>query len=174
MTRLSSTLDHEQRSHLAHTLASGVLTAVTTAGLRAIVITSAGDVARWARDNEATVCEDPCIGLSGAAIAGVSMAGSAPWLVVHADLPLVTPEAIAAVADACESATVLVPSYDGGTTVIASRGSFDFSYGVGSFQRHYASAPDAAVIVSPELSIDIDTVRGLKLVPELLGRCRTR
>jgi len=91
----------------------------------------------------------------------------APWLVIHADLPLVTSDAIAAVADASQSTTVLVPSYDGGTTVIASRGTFPFSYGVGSFQRHYASAPNATIIVSPELSIDIDTEHGLEFVREL-------
>ena len=101
------------------------------------------------------------------------MVGTAPWLMIHSDLPLITPRAIEVVADACESTTVIVPSYDGGTTVIASRGSFDFSYGIGSFQRHYASAPEATIISSPELSIDIDTPHGLELVRDLLGKDST-
>jgi 2-phospho-L-lactate guanylyltransferase len=166
MTRLSDILTSEQRSHLSRTLASGVLTAVTAVGLRAIVITSDDDVNRWAQEHEATVCEDPGAGLSEAAHAGVSMIGVTSWLMVHADLPLVTPDSIAGVAKACESTTIIVPSYDGGTSVIGSRGHFPFSYGIGSFQRHYASAPTATVIVSPELSIDIDTAHGLGLLVE--------
>jgi 2-phospho-L-lactate guanylyltransferase len=165
MTRLSDVLDLEQRSHLARTLASAVLAATEGAGMRVIVITSAAEVTAWAKERAVGVCEDPGTGLSGAAHAGVSLVGAAPWLIIHADLPLVTPRAIETVANACDSTTVIVPSYDGGTTVIASRGSFAFAYGIGSFQRHYASTPDATIISSPELSIDIDTPRGLALVP---------
>jgi 2-phospho-L-lactate guanylyltransferase len=168
MTRLTSVLDPQQRSVLARRLASGVLEAVSGAGLHTIVITSSDDVARWAHRNTATVHEDPQMGLSEAISACVLSIRSAPWLVIHADLPLVTPQAITAVAEASRSASVLAPSYDGGTTVIAGQGPFPFSYGVGSFQRHYASAPGARIIVSPELSIDIDTKQGLKLIPELL------
>jgi len=167
MTRLSDTLDDADRSRLSRALASGVLEAITTAGLQAIVLTSDLDVTNWAREHEATTCGDPGTGLSDAVRAGVLTVGGAPWLAIHADLPLVTSDAIAAVADAGRSTTVLVPSYDGGTTVIASHGTFPFSYGVGSFQRHYASTPEATVIVSPELSVDIDTELGLELVPEL-------
>jgi 2-phospho-L-lactate guanylyltransferase len=166
MTRLSGTLNLDQRTRLSRTLASGVITAVAAAGLRVIVITSADDVAKWALEHKASVCEDRGNGLSEAAHAGVSMIGTGAWLVIHADLPLVSPEAIEAVASEGASATVIVPSYDGGTTVVAGRGSFPFSYGIGSFQRHYASAPDARIIVSPELSIDIDTPHGLELIQD--------
>lgn len=169
MTRLSDSLSLEQRHRLSLTLASGVLAAVTSVGLRAIVITPADDVAMWAVEHDATVCADPGKGLSEAAHAGVSMVGDAPWLVIHADLPLVTPAAIAVLAETCESSTVIVPSHDGGTAVIGSRGPFTFSYGVGSFQHHYASAPDATVIVSPELGVDIDTARHLASFPHLAG-----
>jgi len=168
MTRLTSVLDPQQRSDLARRLASRVLDAVSDAGLQTIVITSSDDVARWAQGNEAAVHKDPRTGLSEAVNSCVSTVGSAPWLVVHADLPLVTPRAIASVARASRSATVLAPSYDGGTTVIAGQGTFPFAYGIGSFQRHYASAPHATIIISPELSVDIDTAHGLGLVPELL------
>lgn len=169
MTRLTSVLDTRQRSDLARRLASRVLDAVSAAGLATIVITSSDDVARWAQGNTAAVHEDPQLGLSEAVSSCVSAIGSTPWLVVHADLPLVTPRAIAVVAEASRSASVLAPSYDGGTTVIAGRGTFAFSYGIGSFQRHYASAPHATIIVSPELSVDLDTAHGLELLPELLG-----
>jgi 2-phospho-L-lactate guanylyltransferase len=169
MTRLTSVLDPQQRSNLAHRLASRVLDAVSATGLQTIVITSSDDVAIWAQRNTAAVHQDPGTGLSEAVGSCVSAIGSAPWLVVHADLPLITPQAIAAVARASQSATALAPSYDGGTTVIAGRGNFPFSYGIGSFQRHFASAPHATVIVSPELSVDIDTKLGLDLVPDLIG-----
>ncbi|MEN8239712.1 MAG: NTP transferase domain-containing protein [Actinomycetota bacterium] len=170
MTRLSETLDSDERSRLSRILASRLLTAIATAGLQTTVITASDEVATWARQQSAAVCEDQGGGLTGAVHAGVSMVGSSPWLVVHADLPLVTAHAIAAVAEACRSTTVIAPSYDGGTAVIGGRGSFPFSYGVGSFQRHYASAPNATVIISPEFGIDIDTERGLELVPELLRK----
>ncbi|MCL1588675.1 MAG: 2-phospho-L-lactate guanylyltransferase [Actinomycetia bacterium] len=168
MTRLASVLDPQKRSDLARMLASRVLDAVSAAGLETIVVTSSDDVARWARGNKASVHKDPRTGLSDAINSCVSAVGSAPWLVIHADLPLVTPLAIATVARASRSAMVIVPSYDGGTTVIAGNGTFPFAYGIGSFQRHYATAPHATIIVSPELSADIDTELGLELVPELL------
>ena len=164
LTRLADSLDTRQRSRLSRTLAAGVLAAVSGAGLRAIVITSDSDVSGWALQHSATICEDPGTGLSEAAGAGVEMVGTAPWLVIHADLPLVTPRSIENVADMCVTTTVIVPSYDGGTTVIGGRGRFTFSYGSGSFRRHYASAPNATIIISPELSIDVDTHLGLDLV----------
>jgi 2-phospho-L-lactate guanylyltransferase len=168
MTRLTSVLDPQQRSDLARRLASRVLDAVSAAGLQTIVITSSDDVARWAQGSKAAVHEDPQTGLSEAVSSCVSAVGSAPWLVVHADLPLVTPRAIASVATASRSATVLAPSYDGGTTVIAGHGTFPFAYGIGSFRRHYASAPHATIIVSPELSVDIDTPASLEPFISLL------
>jgi 2-phospho-L-lactate guanylyltransferase len=168
MTRLADVLDADQRTHLSVMLASGVLSAIEAAGMEAIIITSASEVSAWAKQRAAGVCSDPGTGLSGAARAGVSMVGSVPWLMIHADLPLVTSRAIETVVDACGSATVIVPSYDGGTTVIASQGPFAFSYGTGSFQRHYATAPDAAVMPSPELSIDIDTPNSLRPFLSLL------
>jgi 2-phospho-L-lactate guanylyltransferase (CobY/MobA/RfbA family) len=64
--------------------------------------------------------------------------------------------------------TVLVPSSDGGTNVIASRGWFPFAFGPNSFEHHFATVPTAAVMPSPELSIDIDTPVHLSVFPEVL------
>lgn len=164
MTRLSGILDTSDRSELSRRLASRVLTSLNAADIRTVVITSDETVSLWAQRHDSSVCDDPGTGLSRAAQAGVSMVGSSPWLVIHADLPLVTPHAIETVANACRSATVIVPSYDGGTTVLGGRGPFPFSYGPGSFQRHYASAPNATVVVTPELGIDIDTPRALTAI----------
>ena len=167
MTRLADVLDIYRRSRLSRTLASRTLDAVAAAGLRTIVITPDEDVTAWAREHGARVCDDPGGGLSQAADAGVTAVGSDPWLLIHADLPMVTPHAIAGAAKACETTTVLVPSHDGGTSVIGGRGSFGFAYGVGSFQRHFACAPHATIITSPELCIDIDSSGQLESFPEL-------
>jgi len=168
MTRLSPTLDGPQRSNLSRRLGRRVVAAATNAGLAVVVVTSDDEVTRWADDLDLGNCDDPGTGLSGAAGAGITHVGDTPWLVVHADLPLVTSLALEQVARASETSTVLVPSHDGGTTVIGGHGEFPFSYGIGSFRRHVALAPTATVIVSPALSIDIDTPRHLETFPGLM------
>ena len=89
---------------------------------------------------------------------------------VHGDLPLISPRAIAQVANALVSSPILVPSHDGGTSVVAGFGRFPFSYGIGSFRRHFAARPDALVMVSEELAIDIDTPLHLAAFPELVSQ----
>ena len=69
---------------------------------------------------------------------------------------------------AAERGTVLVPSYDGGTNVIAGTGSgFRFSYGMASFHRHLAANPDATVLTHPLLALDLDTGDDLARALEL-------
>jgi 2-phospho-L-lactate guanylyltransferase (CobY/MobA/RfbA family) len=102
-----------------------------------------------------------------AAASAVDRMGSSPWIVLHADLPLVTASSLDAVSLAARHNTVLVPSHDGGTNVIASVGPFSFSYGPGSFHRHLASNPQATILPSAELSIDIDGPAQLKAFPHL-------
>ncbi len=167
MTRLTTVLDASQRSDLSRRLGAGVVAAATDAGLAVVVVTSDDEVTQWADDLDLGTCDDPGTGLSGAANAGIARAGDTPWLVVHADLPLATSHALAHAARASETSTVLVPSHDGGTTVIGGHGSFPFSYGIGSFRRHLALAPSATVIVSAALSIDIDAPRHLASFPWL-------
>jgi 2-phospho-L-lactate guanylyltransferase len=169
MTRLADVLNADDRSRLSVTLASRLMSSLVAAGLETIVITADNEVASWAQEQGTDICGDPGEGLSAAAASGVGTVGDAPWIVVHADLPMVTPQTIATVAVTCLTSTVIAPSHDGGTAVIAGRGPFPFSFGVGSFQRHFASAPDATIIVSAELSIDIDTPRDLALIPELIS-----
>jgi len=70
-------------------------------------------------------------------------------------------------AGAASNTTVLVPSQDGGTNLIASEGPFPFAYGPGSFHRHFASVPRATIISTAELSIDIDSPTQLAAFPEL-------
>jgi 2-phospho-L-lactate/phosphoenolpyruvate guanylyltransferase len=168
MTRLAPVLSSQERSALARHLAELVVQATADAGLRTLVVTGSDDVWRWAVGRGLSVCDDPGSGLSAAAAAGVACGGDKPWMVVHADLPLVTSSAIAGAAEAAISSTVIVPSHDGGTTVICGYGRFHFSYGTGSFHRHLGANPRATVLVSRELSIDIDTPDHLVSFPALM------
>jgi 2-phospho-L-lactate guanylyltransferase (CobY/MobA/RfbA family) len=90
--------------------------------------------------------------------------------VIHADLPLVSPPALQQVFDLARTNTVLVPSYNAGTNIVAGTGSaFRFSYGPGSFHRHLVDNPHAVVHTSPLLALDLDTEadlsRALALAP---------
>ncbi|VAV99074.1 hypothetical protein MNBD_ACTINO01-2234 [hydrothermal vent metagenome] len=169
MTRLDSVLTGPQRQRLARLLADRVVSATTAAGLTTMVVTNSSDVWSWAFENGLAVVDDPGTGLSDAAASGVASTEGHPWLVIHADLPLVTPEAIADVAAIAERSTVLAPSSDGGSSAIGGFGRFPFSYGPGSFHRHLSAVPNAVVVPSPELSIDIDTPVHLSAFPELIA-----
>ncbi|NHZ70690.1 MAG: 2-phospho-L-lactate guanylyltransferase [Proteobacteria bacterium] len=157
MTRLAPVLTKLERATLAESLAAKVLDASIEAGLRPLVVTSSRDVWQWALSRSLPTCDDPGQGLSAAATSGVACGGDRPWIVLHGDLPLVTPSAIKTVAVASQHSVVIVPSQDGGTSVLAGHGRFPFAYGPGSFHRHLAAAPSARVLVLSALSIDIDT-----------------
>ena len=72
-----------------------------------------------------------------------------------------------ALASILATGTVLVPSSDGGTTVLGSTGPFAFSYGPGSFHRHLALRPDATVRIDPALMVDVDTIAHLDALTTL-------
>ncbi|MCL1598805.1 MAG: NTP transferase domain-containing protein [Actinomycetia bacterium] len=169
MSRLDGVLTRPQRQHLARLLADRVVSATTSAGLTTMVVTRSNDVWSWAITKGLAVGDDPGTGLSDAAASGVASAEGHPWLVIHADLPLVTSEAIDDVATIAERSTVLVPSSDGGSSVIGGFGRFPFSYGPGSFHRHLAAVPSAVVVPSPMLSVDIDTPAHPGAFPELMA-----
>jgi 2-phospho-L-lactate/phosphoenolpyruvate guanylyltransferase len=90
-------------------------------------------------------------------------------LVVAADLPLATPEAITGVLAAAAGApVVVVPSRDGaGTNVLAWRDQASFApgFGVASASRHLA-ASGAVRHQDPLLAADVDTVEDLRLVAD--------
>jgi 2-phospho-L-lactate guanylyltransferase (CobY/MobA/RfbA family) len=127
------------------------------------VLTSDPGVTAWAAQNDVRVLIDAGGGLSAAVTSGVAEHAEHEWLVMHADLPLVTATALTQLADsASRHRFALAPSLDGGTNVIAGSGPFPFSYGPGSFHRHLASVPSAAVVSSPALSVEIDTEMHLR------------
>lgn len=157
MSRLTKVLSPNRRAGLIRALCARMIDAAARADLHSIIVSASSEVHRWAADRGVRTWRDSGTGLSAAAALAVSQLEGTPWIVVHADLPLVTAGALEHVAQTMSSGTVLVPSLDGGTNLIASTGSFPFSFGVGSFHRHFAAAPYASVIPSRELSIDIDT-----------------
>lgn len=161
--RLSDRMDAQMRSRVGRAIASRTAAAATDAGALVAVVTGDQGVAGWARSHGyLTIDEDRSAesGLDGAAQAVVAEATrrQRPWAVIHADLPLVTPAALGPIFDMARSATVLVPSYDGGTNVIAGhRSLFRFSYGRSSFHRHLAANPGSEVATHPQLALDLDT-----------------
>jgi 2-phospho-L-lactate guanylyltransferase (CobY/MobA/RfbA family) len=98
-------------------------------------------------------------------------AAPAPFLVVNADLPCVTPRDLLALAGAVpEDGIALVRAADGTTNALAlSRESiFAPLYGPGSAER-FAALSQARAIDAPNLVDDVDTAADLERVAERLG-----
>jgi 2-phospho-L-lactate/phosphoenolpyruvate guanylyltransferase len=105
------------------------------------------------------------------ALAADGLAAADGLLVVAADLPLASADAIGRVLEAAaEAPVVVVPSHDGaGTNVLAWRdpASFRPGFGPGSASRHLA-VPGAVRRDEPDLGLDVDTVTDLRSVAERL------
>lgn len=150
-------------------LARRTTDALRDAGADVVVVTGDVPVREWASQQRFRVVNEPDPpGLDAAALAGLDTVRG-PWMVVHADLPLITPDDVAAAAAALAANDhVLAPSHDGGTSLIGSSWpTFPFAYGVGSFQRHLASVPGAYILVRPGLACDLDRVQDLDALRNL-------
>ena len=157
--RLAGTLDPERRASLARALASRTASAIREAGPRPLIVSSAPEVREWAADRGCEVRSDPPGGgLNAAAREIVRLAGDRPWLILHSDLPCLTPgEVETALETLLAGRRVVAPSYDGGTSALGGRGPFPFAYGVASFHRHLAAGPAPVVISSLGFQLDIDS-----------------
>jgi 2-phospho-L-lactate guanylyltransferase len=131
------------------------------------VVTADASVAAWARAAGADVIDEAeVLGLNAAAQLGADQArrnGEATVMVLAADLPDVTAEALWAMAwRARPDAVTIAPSRDGGTNalILGPRLDFQFAYGPGSFLRHRREAErlglEVVVHESPALNVDID------------------
>ncbi len=168
MTRLEGILQPKERRELSRDLADLALAAVAGANMSPIVLTSDAEVRTWATASGARVIADGGSGLSASVTNAISEHALPDWMVTHADMPLVTADALGNLAEAAwGSGHALAPSIDGGTNAIAGSGPFRFSYGPGSFHRHLAAVPAAAVISDPALAIEIDTEMHLRSVRNL-------
>jgi len=158
MTRLDGVLNATERRSLSLWLASQTIDATRDALMHPTIVTSDDDVTHWARSHGADVARDVPPGLSASVSAAVSALEGAPWLVVHADLPLVDADSLAGLGfEADEHRWSIAPSLDGGTNVIAGTGAMSFSYGPDSFHRHLALLPSAAIVVDRRLALELDT-----------------
>lgn len=175
--RLAAVLDSDQRSRLGKAVASRTVAAFISAGAHVVVVTADRDVQVWATDlGRVVIPEQPDVfgpGLNGAIAAGCAAATAAGcrWLAVHADLPLIRPADARVCLDAFTATEhgVIVPSRDGGTNILGGAHDFaqeaiQFKYGLGSFSLHRRQIPLATVLVSPSLSIDLDSTIDLEAV----------
>jgi 2-phospho-L-lactate guanylyltransferase len=171
--RLAGRLDATMRSRLGRAVAARTAEAATDAGGLVAMVTADSGVAAWARSLGYLVIDETLSGGSGLDGAAASALIEArrrqrPWAVIHADLPLVTPAALGAVFELSKTSTVLVPSYNGGTNVVAGNGSgFRFAYGPGSFHRHLANNTPVVIRPDPQLALDLDTTADLERALQL-------
>lgn len=161
--RLEGSLSHEERVRIGRLVADHVIDAVEAASFRPLVVTAADDVEEWAHRRSIETIVESAPGLDAAATAGIARAVDR-WCVIHGDLPLIGASDLSRILG---HETIIAPSRDGGTNLIASSGDFPFSYGPGSFARHLAAAPTARVVVAPGLSIELDTPTDLAAIARL-------
>lgn len=165
--RLSPVLDAEERSRLGMSIAERTVS-LASQHATTVVLTGDSEVVLWAaRLGFGSVPEgEPS--LDSAAHSLVAYAAGRPWMILHADLPHLTDEDLRVAVDLMGSDTTLIaPSWDGGTSMLASTGEFPFSYASGSFHRHLAERPWAHVITRPGLSMDLDTPVDLETLQSL-------
>lgn len=172
--RLDGLLEAPGRAALSRALAERVA-AACAATATTMVVTADTGVASWARSlGLEVISEPPESGLDGAATAAASEAGrrGCAWCIVHADLPLLTPDHLAAVAAAVGPRTALLaPSRNGGTNLFAAAVPLPFSYGPRSFSRHLAAARhlERRVMVTVGTALDLDTPEDLRGAAALSG-----
>jgi 2-phospho-L-lactate guanylyltransferase len=163
--RLSDALTPEARAGLGRGLANHVASTAATAGLLPLVVTADREVAEWSTLAGFPSMADPGVGLNEAAASGVKWATAAgcDWIVLHADLPLLTTSDLSALGQALGDGTsVIAPSADGGTSAIGSDQPVAFSFGVSSFHRHLPKLASPAVVTRRGLLLDIDSVVDLE------------
>ena len=160
-SRLPSSL----RAALAVAMLGDVVEAAAEVG-RVLVVTDDPSVV----PADAELVSDPGEGLGAAVAAGLARV-TGPALVVNADLPAATPEALRRLAD---EGLALVEARDGTTNALSLPDPDVFAalYGPGSAARFRAHAPFATVAI-PELAIDVDSDADLGRLTSRVGR-RTR
>lgn len=162
--RLHPRLDASARSALGRAVAAHTVTVALKLAPVAVVTPDVG-VRRWARTlGAASISEGAGTGLDGAATSLMDEAATQgrPWLLLHADLPLLQEDDLAALLRSVGSnGAVVSPSYDGGTCALGASQRLVTAYGAGSFHRHLRMLQAAAVVVRPGLAHDLDTVADL-------------
>ncbi len=178
--RLAALLEPEERAELVQRSLATVLGAVREAGMEAVVLTSDGGVGAVLPRDVRVLAEDMEVqGLSAHLESAAERLALEELLILHADLPLATAEALrdlVAQAPPAPSATLVRPG-DGGTNAMLLRppGRFPLAYGRGSGDLHEAAAREAGMAVwradVPALALDLDTPADVRtLLSEPAGR----
>jgi 2-phospho-L-lactate/phosphoenolpyruvate guanylyltransferase len=160
--RLSRVLTPSQRHRLGRGLAERTLEIIEDAGLEPVVLAADAEVESWAMARSTAVLTDPGDGLNGAAGGAAARATrlGRPWLICHADLPLLTAAELRGPAAVVASGGfVLAPSSDGGTSLLGGAGAFAFAYGPASFHRHLARVArhEPTIVTGLGLWLDLDS-----------------
>lgn len=158
--RLSGLLAPEERESLSIALARRTADAALAAGAAPLILSADAAVSDWAAEHRYDVLLDEGSSLDEAAHAATHFADGRPWVVCHADLPLLRGEDLArALSLMSHGSWVLAPSSDGGTSLIGGIGGFGFSFGPGSFHRHLGRLADrpTRVVTSVGTLLDLDT-----------------
>ncbi len=155
--RLGGVLSNEQRQALSVELARRTANAAIDAGAAPLILSADEVVSDWATSQGYDVLLDEGSSLDEAAHAATLFANDEPWVVCHADLPLLRSDDLAqAIAKMRDGAWVLAPSSDGGTSLIGGIGQFDFAFGPASFHRHLARLSHRTVHVMASLGTLLD------------------
>lgn len=172
--RLAPILDTAQRRRLGKAVAARVVTTALATGGSVAVVTGDEGVATWGRDLGASIITEPKEGgLNAAAAEAVKVTrhGNLPWVILHADLPILTPEDLLDALDAIpKNGVLLSPSHNGGTSLIGGdRDTFPFAYGSASFRRHFATVARLPhrLLVRPGLALDLDSAHDLAVAGRL-------
>ncbi len=181
--RLAEVLAADQRQQLTLATTRTVIEAVVRAGGHPVVLTADATVERQVRDTSEILHEEPGRhGLNGQIEYAREVLACDELLLLHADLPLATGEAIQALVEGAPpppSATI-TRSGDGGTNALFLRppGLFPLRYGPDSAELHRQAAHAARVVISfraePALKLDLDTPADIEALMEFDPRGETR
>lgn len=161
--RLAPVLNAAQRSRVGKAVAAHVVATAQATGCPVAVVTGDDGVWSWARRLGASVIREPPEGgldQAGTAAAAVARRQGRAWMILHADLPVLTASELRDAVAALESKGVLLaPSHNGGTSLLAADlDAFPFAYGRTSFRRHLAAAARLPhrLLIRTGLAVDLD------------------
>lgn len=174
--RLAGLLSPDERADLSRVTFLTVADALLGAGMAVAVLTPNAVAAADLTVGECTVIEEqPSIrGLNAqlqVALNGATFAEADSVLILHADLPLATPNAVRLLVGAARKdigRVTMVKSADGGTNamILPLPRPFALHYGSGSFALHEVAARAAGLGVyvhrSPRLALDLDTAADVR------------
>jgi 2-phospho-L-lactate/phosphoenolpyruvate guanylyltransferase len=160
-SRLGSRLGREERQRRSQELFEHVVSVLRQAPtLRDVALLSDMRPNRW----QGPFIRDEGRGLNAELNALVESQRPGRLLVIHADLPLVSVDDIAALVTGDGAGNAIAPDRHGSGTnalALAEPWGFNFAFGPNSFTRHCVAARGARVVTRLGLGLDIDTAADL-------------